>query len=174
MKIEIRILDESYAVAYMALRLYSYQEAPTAFSESYEDECKRTVDEYGTELRPQGAPVEVFALGAFTSTGELVGFVTFKRDRRWKARHKAMIHAMYVHPEYRQHHVGAALMKEIIDRARAMPGLEQMHLWVLHGDAPASGFYKKAGFESQGTLVKNDLKINGQYVDAEYMVMYLG
>ena len=56
-----------------------------------------------------------------------------------------------------------------------MSGLEQVHLWVLHSaeGSSASVFYNKLGFQSQGPLIRHDLKIGEQYIDAEYMVLYL-
>ena len=51
--------------------------------------------------------------------------------------------------------------------------LEQIHLWILHTDRSASGFYQRLGFIPQGPLVKKDLKVGDQYIDAEYLVLYL-
>ena len=146
---------------------------PLAFSESYEDERLRPESDFAAELDVRGEPAEWFVLGAFAEGNELVGFVKFRRDQRSKARHKAMLHAMYVAPEYRKHGVGKQLVMEVLERARQLPGLEQLHLWVLHAEGSAAGFYQKLGFEQQGPLVRKDLKIDGRYVDAEYLVLYL-
>ncbi len=35
---------------YQNLRLISFQESPFAFSESYEDECKRSVEDFSKEV----------------------------------------------------------------------------------------------------------------------------
>lgn len=171
--IDIRFLTEKDASAYKELRLKSYQEAPFAFSESYEDEKDRTENDFSAELKMHGKPAEWFVLGAFSETDKLIGFVKFRRDVRSKARHKSMIHAMYMAPEYRKQGVGHQLISSLIKIAQEINGLEQIHLWVLHDETSASDFYKKCGFESQGTIVKKDLKIKDRYVDAEYMVFYL-
>ena len=170
-----RILKEKDVSLYRQLRLKSYQTDPLSFSESYEDEVNKTDDDFITELQTIGDPPEWFVLGMFTELEELIGFVKFRRDMRSKARHKAMIHAMYIDPEFRNKGWGEKLMTALLEKAEKMEGLQQVHLWVLHaaGAASAASFYKDCGFESQGTRVKNDLKINDQYVDAEYMVMYL-
>jgi GNAT superfamily N-acetyltransferase len=173
MKTQIRQLDKADAAAYRRLRLESFRESPFAFSESYEDESKKTEADFANDLTSSGEPAERFVLGAFSEDLQLIGFVTFKRDLRAKARHKSMIYAMYTTAGARRQGVGRALVTEVISRARRLEGLEQIHLWVLHGTTSAADFYRKLGFQSQGPVVKKDLKINGQYVDAGYMVLYL-
>lgn len=176
MEIKFRLLRQNDCNSYRSLRLKSYQEAPFAFSESYEDEQHRVLADFAMELKIQGQPPEWFVLGAFSEINKLIGFVKFRRDTRSKARHKSMIHAMYVVPEYRKAGIGKQLVLNLLNRVKQLDGLEQVHLWVLHAEGfkSASNFYKKCGFESQGTQVKKDLKIGNTYIDAEYMVMYLG
>ena len=169
----IRVLTPNDAAAYKQLRLLSLQESPLAFSESLEDEAQKEMETIALELTAIGQPPASFVLGAFSHENELWGFVTFKRDQRSKALHKSMIHALYVTPAQREKKIGAALINTIISYARQLNGLEQIHLWVLYADSSATDFYKKMGFISQGTLVKNDLKIGDIYVDAAYMVLYL-
>ena len=169
--VNIRLLQATDAVAFRQLRLLSFQESPLGFSESYEDESKRPLSDFEEEISPIGNPPIYYVLGAFWE-GQLVGFVKFKRDKRSKALHKSMVHAMYTKAELRNQGIGKLLMEEVIRRAKAMSGLEQIHLWVLHTDRSASGFYKRLGFIPQGPMVKKDLKVGDQYIDAEYLVLY--
>lgn len=173
MNFSLRILTAEDLPAYKALRRMSLKESPYAFSDSYEDEMKRTDANYLTELTIVGKPPEWFFLGAFFEQQELAGFVKFRRDLRLKGRHKSMVHAMYVDPKFRNQGVGKILMEEIISRAKSLDGLEQIHLWVLHFKDSASGFYQKLGFIPQGPRVKKDLKVGDDYVDAMYLVLYL-
>lgn len=173
MNIQLKLLVEQDVNAYKNLRLKSFQEAPFAFSESYEDEVKKLESEFLEELKILNNPPECYTLGAFSENNELIGFVKFRRDLRSKARHKSMIYALYVDEKHRKQGIAKKLLLEVLQKAQKLSGLEQIHLWVLHADNSVSDFYKKCGFESQGTRVKNDLKINGIYVDAEYMVKYL-
>lgn len=174
MKIELRLLNLDDAEVYREVRLNSYKNDPFAFSESYEDESKRTITDFSDELEIVGSPPEWFVLGAFLDQ-RLVGFVKFRRDQRSKGRHKSMIHAMYVDPECRGLNIGKKLIDELISLTKQQEGLEQIHLWVLHSNqsVSASNFYKKCGFISQGPRVLKDLKIGETYIDAEYMVMFL-
>ena len=173
MNLEIKFLSEIDTSDYRELRLQSYKEAPLAFSESYEDEKDKSLNEFKDELVVIGTPPEWFLLGAFLPNEGLIGFVKFRRDLRSKARHKSMIHAMYTNSKYRNHGVGKKLIQSLLKATKLIVGLEQIHLWVLHSEVSAANFYIKCGFISQGTLVKKDLKVGDTYVDAEYMVMYL-
>ena len=169
--VTIRLLQAADAADFRQLRLLSFQESPLGFSESYEDESQRPLSDFEEEIIPIESPPTYYVLGAFLKD-QLVGFVKFKRDRRSKALHKSMVHAMYTKPELRNRGIGKLLMEEVIRRAEAMPGLEQIHLWVLHTDRSASGFYQRLGFVPQGPMVKKDLKVGDQYIDAEYLVLY--
>jgi len=91
---KIRLLTTKNASIYQKLRLTNFIEAPYAFSESYEDEVQCYLSSFEQELAQIGQPPEQYALGAFNAANELVGFVRFRRDRRSKARHKAMVYAM--------------------------------------------------------------------------------
>ena len=172
--VKIRLLQKDHLNEYRNLRLKSFKNSPYAFSESYDDEKTRPLNEFDQELEIEGDPPEQFILGAFNKESQLIGFVKFRRDKRSKARHKSMLHAMYVEPEYRNYGVGGKILEETINKAKQIIGLEQIHLWVLHSNnsKSASKFYSNYGFISQGTKVKKDLKIGENYIDAEYMVLY--
>ncbi len=168
----IRQLKAEDAEAFQNLKLSGLKEAPFAFSDSYEDEKNKSQSFFLEEFSQFIGHPERFVLGAFDLEEQLKGYVIFKRDQRSNARHKSMIHNMYVHTDLRTKGAGRALLNAVMDRGSRMAGLEQIHLWVLHSDQSASGFYKKMGFISQGPLVKKDQKIQGRYVDAEYMVYF--
>jgi RimJ/RimL family protein N-acetyltransferase len=173
MKISIRLLGGADTLSFKRIRLQSLQESPLAFSESYEDEANKTDAEFEAELKTIGSPAESFVLGTFSEASELIGFVKFRRDIRSKARHKAMLHGMYLNPNYRGKGIGKRLLEQMLQYAMLIEGLEQIHLWVLISDNSVVDFYKKCCFENQGTVVKQDLKIGYTYVDAMYMVHYL-
>jgi ribosomal protein S18 acetylase RimI-like enzyme len=119
-----------------------------------------------------GIDDEHFTMGCFTSGNQLVGIATFRRDKRQKARHKSFIQTMYVAPLFRGKRIARSLLDELIKTSQNMPGLEQIHLWVLNPEtSSARDLYLKAGFLAQGPCVKRDLIIDGKYVDAEYMTL---
>ncbi len=171
MKFPIRRIVKSDCEAYRSLRLRAFQESSASFSESYEDEHQKPLEFFRALL---GDGPEHFTVGCFSPEEELIGIATFKRDQRRKARHKSYIHTMYVAPEYRGQKIAEGILRNLMEAARALPGVEQIHLWVLNPEtSPARKLYLKAGFKPQGMVVQNDLFIDGAYVDAEYMTLAL-
>lgn len=169
MDFSVRRLEVTDTPTYREFRLFALQESPHAFSESHEDE-RELPPEYFTAT--MGTEPEHFTVGIFAPDARLIAVATFKRDKRLKAKHKSSVHTMYVHPDFRGRKMGSVLLAEIVESAQELPGLEQIHLWVLNPETSAARrLYLKAGFVAQGPLVKNDLNINGKYVDAEYMTL---
>lgn len=168
----IRFLDTEDAVAYRALRKFSLEESPFAFSDSEEEEGGKSLEESQSEIMQTGSPLEAFALGAFTEASELIGFVKFKRDPRKKARHRAGLYALYVAPAHRGNGVAKQLVNRLAEIAASIPGLEQIQLWALVSETSVVPFYESAGFRKNGGIIEKDLIINDIYVDAVCMVKY--
>lgn len=170
MDLDIRKLTKKETSQYRSLRHMGFQESPTAFSESLEDETNEDLSFFEKLI---GFDSDHFTAGAFIQN-ELVGIATFKRDKRFKARHKSFIHTMYVAPRFRRQKISEKILHYLLENARAMPGLEQTHLWVLNPQTSAAKkLYAKMGFIAQGAFVKRDLKFDDQYLDAEYMTLQL-
>ncbi|AWI26326.1 GNAT family N-acetyltransferase [Flavobacterium pallidum] len=168
----IRFAEKQDLSSYIGLRKFSLRESPFAFSDSWEDEVSKTPESYESEI--VAVPSEHFTLVAFTPENECIGFISCTRDKRKKARHRALLHSLYVLPGYRGNSIGKRLIGESRKIISAVPDVEQLQLWVLlSGEDSAIGFYEKAGFEEMGGVFKDDLKINGKYVDAVCMVMHL-
>jgi ribosomal protein S18 acetylase RimI-like enzyme len=165
----IRQLDERDAALFRTVRLRALREEPTAFGSSYEEQNDRPLAAFEERLRPTDERV---TLGAFE--GEtLIGTITFTRETGAKDRHKGVITTMYVAPEARGQAVGRALLLAAIERARAMPGVEQIHLGVVTSNVAARALYTSAGFVTYGTE-PHALKLGeGEYLDEELMVLWL-
>lgn len=165
----IRPLDERDAALFRTVRLRALREEPDAYGSSYDEQKDRPLAAFEERLRPTDERV---TLGAFE--GEtLVGTITFTRDTGAKDRHKGVITTMYVAPEARGRGVGRALLLAAIARARAMPGVEQIHLGVVTTNTAARALYASVGFSTYGTephALKNG---DGEYVDEELMVLWL-
>jgi ribosomal protein S18 acetylase RimI-like enzyme len=170
---DIRELSEGDAEAFRALRLRALREHPEAFGASYEDMAARPLERIAEQLREAHASADQCNLGAFDADGRLVGMVGFWRNTSSKTRHRGMIWGMYTAPEVRGTGAGRALLNELIGRARAMPGVEQMHLDVVTSNTAARTLYLSAGFEVYG-LDRRALKLpDGTYLDEEKMVLWL-
>ena len=164
---DIRILSAAEAEMYRDIRLEGLQINPEAFGSSFEEEKDFTLEQFAKRLESQGS----YTFGTFYNE-ELVGVATLVQENKQKLRHKASIFAVYVSPKMRGHGIGRYLMGEIINKAKELEGIEQLNLTVVSTNASAKKLYASLGFEVFGTE-KRALKVGQQYVDEDYMVLFL-
>jgi ribosomal protein S18 acetylase RimI-like enzyme len=162
-------LEEGDAAAFRTVRLRALREDPDAYGSSYAEQVDRPLSYFEERVRSTDLRV---TFGAFA--GEtLIGTVTFTRESGAKDRHKGVITTMYVAPEGRGQGLGRALLLAAIERARATPGVEQVHLGVVTTNTVARALYASVGFSTYGTephALKNG---DGEYVDEDLMVLWL-
>lgn len=164
----IRTLEERDGEQYRALRLRALREEPDAFGGSYEEQVDSPLEWFIGRIRETETR---FTLGAFD--GEtLMGSVMFTRETGMKQRHGGVITGMYVAPEARGRGIGRALLLTAIERARAQPGVEQIHLAVVTRNRAARALYVAVGFAVYGTEPRA-LKVGDEYLDEELMVLRL-
>ena len=171
MRSQTRPLTESDAEIYHALRLRALREHPTAFAQPYESQAATSLVDVARRLREASESPHDFILGMF-SNDDLVGMVGFRREDGARVLHKGTIWGMYIVAEVQGQGFGRALIREAINRASAIPGLEQISLGVISGNAYARNLYSSLGFESYG-LKKRAIVINGKYHDDELMQLFL-
>ena len=120
-------------------------------------------------MRPD--PESKFVVGAFLD-GELVGVSGFFIDRGPKRRHRGHVWGVYVTAKARGQGIARTVMTTLLDRARAIQGVEQIVLSVTTTQTAATALYRSLGFQSFG-LERRALKIGDRYVDEEYFVLPL-
>lgn len=82
--------------------------------------------------------------------GEILGWACHGPYRDGELRTKdAELYAIYVDPGRFGSGIGHTLLQESLRRCTAA-GHQRMYLWVLKGNAPARGFYERAGFHTDG------------------------
>jgi RimJ/RimL family protein N-acetyltransferase len=167
---EIRALTGSDADAFRALRREALLDSPHAFGESVAEHDAVSSTAYAARIAALNQ--NQFIIGAFDDSGALVGSVGFSRNTGEKSRHKATIWGVYLKPEARGSGIAKAMMLEVIRRAKTLDGLEQIKLGVRTGQNAARNLYLSLGFESWG-LEKRSIKVNGEYVDEDAMVLFL-
>lgn len=165
-KIDIRNIRVEEAKDYWALRLEALHKHPAAFGSAYEESVLLPMEEVEKRI---GQDSSNFILGAFTTEGQLIGTVGFKREQSLKMKHKAFIWGVYVSDNFRGQGIGKQLMVEVIRRGKKLEGLKQVTLSVVTTNGAAIDLYRKLGFETYG-VERNALEYEGQGYDEEMMV----
>jgi ribosomal protein S18 acetylase RimI-like enzyme len=166
---EVRVLTEREVAAYWNLRLEALEREPQSFAESAEEHRATPIELAAARLRE--ADDASFVLGTFLS-GELVGMAGFFREKHLKARHKGRIWGVYVRANCRGQGIGRALFSALLEKVKALPGLEQVILTVSGRQVAAKTLYRMLGFETFG-VERAALKVGDQYFDEEYIVLRL-
>lgn len=170
-QVSIRELTEDDARAFQELRLRGLRDHPEAFGSTYERESAYTMDFVAERLRVAAASPDNFTLGAHLHE-KLIGVVGFIRMTQDIERHRGHIWGMYVVSEEQGRGVGRLLLTDAMERAMALPGLEQIELEVESRNEAAKSLYASLGFESYGIDPRTRL-LNGEYIDEERMVLML-
>lgn len=165
---EIRCLVPDDAAEWQRLRLEALDRDPQAFSASLEEYQALSVEEVKKRL---WSNPEAFVVGAFQGS-VLVGVAGFYRDKGLKSHHKGHIWGVYVTSAQRGKALGRKIMEEVVRRALAIEGLEQLLLSVAVTQLAAAHLYRSIGFEPWGREPRA-LKVNGEFIDEEYMILPL-
>ncbi|MGG1659717.1 N-acetyltransferase family protein [Brevibacillus sp. NRS-1366] len=165
---EIRILGPEDVGIFSKIRLEGLQKDPDAFGAIYEEELKRTDNEWKERLS-QAEKGDSGFFGAFVE-GEIVGIIGFFRHRGTKARHKVSVVSMYVRDSHRGTGIAAELMQEELAYLRKLGDVDQVQLAVVTSNPGAVRFYEKMGFLPFG-FEKRALKVGDRYVDETHMYL---
>ncbi|MBA8878731.1 GNAT family N-acetyltransferase [Phyllobacterium myrsinacearum] len=157
----IRVLTVQDAESFQELRLHGLKSSPESFGSSYEDEIGREAADIEQMLAAR--PNAVF--GAFAGA-ELVGTAGFVTTAKVKQKHKGLLWGVFVHSNWRGHHLGRQLTLAVIDHARNH--VDTLHATVMAANLPARALYLSLGFTVFG-FEKDALRINGQSYDDELL-----
>jgi ribosomal protein S18 acetylase RimI-like enzyme len=100
----------------------------------------------------------------------LIGLCGFVRETRVRTAHRGEIVQMYVHPGYQGLGIGTRLLRQTIDQALSLPGIEQIVLSLVADNEAALQLYRRLGFVEYGRL-KQYFKLRDGYLDQRFMVL---
>lgn len=135
---------------------------------------------YDYKPRPREAMLGWFqakAAGGFpvvgfeSAAGELMAFASYGTFRAWPAYKYSVEHSVYVDGRFRGRGLGEALMRVLIERARA----NQVHLMIGGIDAANQGsikLHEKLGFVHAGTIREAGFKF-GRWLDLAFYQLTL-
>jgi len=110
-------------------------------------------------------------IGVEGDNGELRGFASYGTFRAWPAYKYSVEHSVYVKTEFRGNGLGRALMKKLIEAARA----QERHVMVGGIDvenAVSIALHRKLGFEHAGTIKQAGYKF-GRWLDLAFYQLIL-
>ncbi len=164
----IRPLQPEDAAILVALRREALETDPLAFGASIDDDRGLSLEFVRGALRDD----QEQAVFGYFEGGRLAGMVGLLRAAALKRRHTAVIWGIYITPSARTKGVGRALLQAAIERARAWPDVEQLHLSVTDTAVVARAMYEAAGFRAWGREPRA-LAWKGRFVDEIHLVLEL-
>jgi ribosomal protein S18 acetylase RimI-like enzyme len=141
-KIEIRELKPDEWEIYRDIRLKALKDEPDAFISTYDETSKRAESEWRQKLISQERSFTLFAF----RNGKAIGMMGTYQDSS-DNQGVLDLFGVYVLREHRGTGVAQELMKNIISRARKIPGVTKIRLECEYSQIAARRFYEKVGFK---------------------------
>lgn len=162
--IQIRPLDRPDVAEFQRVRLRALKEHPDSFGPSVAEEANLPLA-HAAEI--MAFKPNRFTIGAFQDNS-LIGIAGFYQMNNQKMQHKGHVWGMYVAPEARGLGLGRALLDDIIERADAIPGLEEIVLAITVGNDYARMICVSAGFVPY-CIDPRLFKLGERYYDVEWL-----
>ena len=163
----VRPLTSADAETYRELRLAALREHALAFVTDLREEETVPIDAIRKRLEGETA----VTWGAIDDE-RLIGIATLLWTTRLRQRFRATIVGMYVLPDRRRQGIASELLRACIERAHALPEVEEVCLCVTSGNDAARAAYIKFGFQPD-YVEPRYFKHAGEYYDIEWLKLPL-
>jgi ribosomal protein S18 acetylase RimI-like enzyme len=161
-------LQPHESAVYREVRLACLKNMPEYFGSTYEEEILNPKFFFETYI--ESASPDHVMFGAFDRE-RLIGITGFNRMARKRASHRGEIVQVYVASSYRGQHVGERLLRQALEYAFDLNGIEQVQLSVIASNKTAIRLYEKLGFKSFG-VQPHYFKAGDIYMDQQFMQVF--
>jgi ribosomal protein S18 acetylase RimI-like enzyme len=143
--IEIRRIRSDEGEQLREVRLRALQDAPGAFSSTFDESRQRPAREWADRARTQSSSHHEATFVA-EMPGNGYRFLGLARGAHLDGRPGSVeLTSMWVDPGCRGAGLGDGLVQAVVDWARA-GGARQVELWVVEDNDPAMALYRRGGF----------------------------
>jgi L-amino acid N-acyltransferase len=150
-----------------ALRsIYNHAVQHTTASYDYEPRSAEKQVEWFAAKNASGYPVIVAEIA-----GECVGFASYGSFRAWMGYRFTVEHSVYVSQAARRQGIASALVRALIDAARAQ-GLHTMVAGIDAANEGSIALHRQLGFEDAGVLRQVGFKFD-RWLDLAFMTRQL-
>jgi len=168
MSIRIRRLQPQESGVYREVRLTCLKNVPQYFGSTYDEEVLNP--KFMFEMLIEEESPDHVMFGAFEDE-RLIGITGFNRMARQRAMHRGEIVQVYVDPGYRGQNIGERLIRQTLDYAFNLNGIEQVQLSVVASNQTAIKLYEKIGFRTFG-IQPRYFKVRDTYLDQQFMQLF--
>ena len=168
MNIIIRKLQPDESAIYREVRLACLKNVPEYFGSTYEEEVLNP--KFFFEKYIEAASPDYVMFGAFDGE-RLIGITGFNRMARQRASHRGELVQVYVDSNYRGQNIGEKLLRQALDYAFRLDGIEQVQLSVIASNKIAIKLYEKLGFRTFG-IQPRYFKAGETYMDQQFMQVF--
>lgn len=169
--ITLRTAEESDAQALIAYQLHADQTSEHRITLPHERDT--SIDNQQRWLRDMLKARNSLSVIAVDSDSErIVGFINFRGNERSRLAHTGHI-GISIHADLRGHGIGSALIRAVLDWARATPDIEKVCLDVFETNTAARRLYERLGFREEFRREKAIKLAPGRYIDDFQMYQWV-
>ena len=161
---QIRLLNASDSQMFKILRIASLHKDPLSWHSSIDEEEGLTDSYFANKIHGSIYP-PLFGYYGFFENNDLLAYAQIAPNFYNKKRHIATLYDVVVSEKARRKSVGTKLIQFIINEAKSINYIEQLHLKVNSKNIGAIKFYIKLGFKKIATIKDAVKEKDGSYQD---------
>ncbi len=158
----IRQLLVSDSEKFRDLRLETLLKDPGFWYSKYEVEKDFPLSDFTSRIA-YSTSSPMFGYYGYFDEEKLLAYVQISSNYWAKKKHVVIVSDVCVSPERRKSGIGSELMKFVIEKAKEVPDVEQIELWVNSSNTIAASFYEKLGFKKVAEIPESLKESDGTY-----------